>query len=137
MAICIRSCFCSLVNFSFTWPSSWMPIRKRMVSISGFLPNLSTSLASSAHHLDCKSSFACIAAKIAALILSKLIKWNLQKTGFTSAPKMKKWILTSFILSFQDHIGLKEYQKKLSGDRSKERYVLMCLKIINRLVLQE
>src|SRR6188472_1428534 len=123
MAICIRSCFCSFVNFSFTWPNSCTPIRKRTVSISGFLPNLSTSFASSAHHLVCKSSFACIATKIVALILSKLIKWILQKTDLASAPKKEKWILILFIHFSPGRIGPKAYQKKLSEDQLRELYV--------------
>src|SRR5215204_4050004 len=137
MAICIRSCFCSLVNFSFTLPNSCTPMRKRIVSISGFLPNLSTSFASNAHHLVCKSSFACIATKITALILSKLIKWILQRIDFTSAQKKKKWILILFILFSPDRIGPKAYQKNLFGDQLKELYVLVCLKMISKLDLQE
>src|SRR5690242_4335996 len=53
----MRSCFCSLVNFSLISPNSWMPIRNKTVSTSGFLPNRSTSLASRFHQRCCRSSF--------------------------------------------------------------------------------
>src|SRR5580704_9520151 len=52
----MRSCFSSFENFFLIAPNSCTPIRNRMASISGFLPHLSTSLASSSHQRVCRSS---------------------------------------------------------------------------------
>src|SRR5262245_50216848 len=106
-----------------------MPIRKRIVSISGFLPNRSTSFASRVHHLVCKSSFACMFAKIAALNFSKQSKWPIQNAISLLAQIARNLILILFIRSLHVLIGLKGFQRKLLENQLKGHCVLVYLKV--------
>ena len=64
MAICIKSCFCSLLNACGPCPSSCTPIKSNTPFISGFIPKCSLSLIRSLSQRTCKSSSTCCIAQM-------------------------------------------------------------------------
>src|SRR5215218_6887655 len=91
MAMCIRSCFCSFENFLRMSPSSWMPIRKRTLSRSGFLPKRCSIRSSSFHHRLCKSSLKFMAQRYLATTIQSYPDKKKGRCKTFSKPHTMQW----------------------------------------------